>query len=221
MIKTVSLECPSCGAPIHPADGESEVLCSYCGTKVVVHDSTKIHIVDEAEIIRAETEREESRHRIAMERRGNASQTRILRQSEMSAENVRIYSTLSRLRLISIAAILLSFLLAGVFGDAQDDFWAGVCIAGIIGTVAFSRMRKKRFTEDFVLKTELLTPADRQQLSLFRKLEYASIGCTLLSLIFSTPLQLLSDDLWAALVLAGIVGWVIFGRKLKKLVNGR
>lgn len=219
MIKTVSLDCPSCGAPIYPADGEREVLCSYCGTKVVVHDSTRIHIVDEADVIRAETEREEARHRIAMQKRSMGSRSRILSKAELSPENARIYSTLSVLKTVCIALTVLGFIMTGIFSGAQDDLWVGCFIAGVTGWTGFSKMRKKRFTEAFAAGIEALNPDERKQLSLYRTLEYASIGCTLLPLVLTGVLQNVSDALWTGLFLAGIVGWVVFSRKIKKLVR--
>lgn len=62
MVKMIPLVCPNCGAKLDVKDGTQTCFCTYCGTKILVHDpNTKtinIHstITDEAAIKRAEHE---------------------------------------------------------------------------------------------------------------------------------------------------------------------
>ena len=58
MISLIKLQCPNCSANLEVDPKLSQCFCQYCGTKLLLNDENKktIHIVDEAEITRAETE---------------------------------------------------------------------------------------------------------------------------------------------------------------------
>ena len=65
-MQAIDLKCPACGADILADKDRESIFCAYCGTKVFIKDEntfTQRH-VDEAEVIRAETERMLQMHRI-------------------------------------------------------------------------------------------------------------------------------------------------------------
>ena len=51
-VQFVSVKCPECGALLNIEEGRSQAFCSYCGTKILVHnDNEKIYRhIDEAGI---------------------------------------------------------------------------------------------------------------------------------------------------------------------------
>jgi len=58
-IKLVTVKCPECGATLDIEENRKYAYCSYCGTKILIHNENE-HIyrhIDEAGIKQAETER--------------------------------------------------------------------------------------------------------------------------------------------------------------------
>lgn len=41
MIQMIPLKCPSCGAKMEVSEGREEYFCSYCGEKILIHDTTR------------------------------------------------------------------------------------------------------------------------------------------------------------------------------------
>lgn len=59
MVKLISVKCPECGATLNIEEDREQAFCSYCGTKVLLHNDNE-HIyrhIDEAGIKQAETDR--------------------------------------------------------------------------------------------------------------------------------------------------------------------
>lgn len=61
-IKMIPVECPNCHAQLNVEEGREYAYCSYCGTKVIIHDTNKYTWVninkDEAAIERAKAEKD-------------------------------------------------------------------------------------------------------------------------------------------------------------------
>ena len=58
-VKLIAVKCPECGATLNIEEDRTQAFCTYCGTKVLVHNENE-HIyrnIDEAGIARAKTER--------------------------------------------------------------------------------------------------------------------------------------------------------------------
>ena len=58
-VKLISVKCPECGAMLNVEENREHAFCSYCGTKVLIHNENE-HIyrhIDEAEVKQAETDR--------------------------------------------------------------------------------------------------------------------------------------------------------------------
>ncbi len=70
-----SVKCPECGASLPIEEGRNQVFCSYCGTKVLVHNDNE-HIyrhIDEAGIKQAETDRLVKLRELEMAEKNNAT----------------------------------------------------------------------------------------------------------------------------------------------------
>lgn len=84
----VNVKCPSCGADISVDKDRKFIFCEYCGTKVLVKDEnvfTQRHI-DDAEVIRAETERMVQMQKIDEQRR--------IREEEKRKKKIKIISSI-------------------------------------------------------------------------------------------------------------------------------
>ena len=40
-IKMVSVRCPDCGAALDVEEGRTQLFCSYCGAKVIIHNDNE------------------------------------------------------------------------------------------------------------------------------------------------------------------------------------
>ena len=63
-IQMISMQCPNCNANLEADSSREFVFCQYCGTKVKLHDTNTYtvninetcRVIDEAELVRAQTE---------------------------------------------------------------------------------------------------------------------------------------------------------------------
>lgn len=70
MVKMIPMVCPKCGATIDVQEGTKTCYCTYCGTKILIDDSStktinqniNIHktTVDETEVKKAEVKKAEA-----------------------------------------------------------------------------------------------------------------------------------------------------------------
>lgn len=58
-IKFISVKCPECGASLSIEENRNQAFCSYCGTKILIHNENEhvLRYVDEAGVKKAENER--------------------------------------------------------------------------------------------------------------------------------------------------------------------
>ena len=73
-IQFVSVKCPQCGADLSIESDRQQAFCTYCGTKVIVHNENE-HIyrnIDEARIKESETERLIRLKELELEEKENA-----------------------------------------------------------------------------------------------------------------------------------------------------
>ena len=73
-IQFVSVKCPQCGADLSIESNRQQAFCTYCGTKVIVHNENE-HIyrnIDEARIKESETERLIRLKELELEEKENA-----------------------------------------------------------------------------------------------------------------------------------------------------
>lgn len=59
MIRLISVKCPDCGAALQFEEGRQTAFCSYCGTKILLHNENEhiIRNIDEVGIRQAENDR--------------------------------------------------------------------------------------------------------------------------------------------------------------------
>lgn len=57
-IQIYTLKCPECGASLDIEEGRKQIFCSYCGSKLLLHDNNEftIRYIDEAKVQSAKTE---------------------------------------------------------------------------------------------------------------------------------------------------------------------
>ena len=58
-IELISIKCPECGATLSIEENREQAYCTYCGTKILLHNEKEYvyRHIDEAEITTAETDR--------------------------------------------------------------------------------------------------------------------------------------------------------------------
>lgn len=58
-IKFIAVKCPECGALLSIEENRNQAFCSYCGTKILIHNENEhvLRYVDEAGVQKAENER--------------------------------------------------------------------------------------------------------------------------------------------------------------------
>ena len=68
MKSVIALNCPSCGAELSVDEEREYTFCVYCGTKIMLKDQNEqtMRHIDEADVIRAKTEREIAMQELAL-----------------------------------------------------------------------------------------------------------------------------------------------------------
>ena len=68
-VKIYSVRCPECNASLPIEEGRTQMFCSYCGAKIIVHNENEYiyRHIDEAELTQAETDRLVELKRLEME----------------------------------------------------------------------------------------------------------------------------------------------------------
>lgn len=122
MARTV--KCPGCGADLTVKDGNRDVMfCEYCGTKVdLIDQRIEHHIVDEARIIEAETERKIKLKHLEMEteeyERAKQKRRQAAKKEERERKDALYYDEANRKLLLILAIpavfVILSVLLRNV-----------------------------------------------------------------------------------------------------------
>lgn len=126
-----SIKCPSCGAELTVKDGKRDFMfCEYCGTKVDLVD-TRIehHIVDEARMIEAETDRQVRLKHLEMEieeyEREKQKREKAAKKKAREKEKARQAAQEDRedcLKLILVIVIPLCAL--GILGSVAQAVWS-------------------------------------------------------------------------------------------------
>lgn len=70
-IKAVSIKCPECGASLDVEEGRKQIFCEYCGAKILLENENEYiyRHIDEAEVKRAEGEKEIEIKKLELENR--------------------------------------------------------------------------------------------------------------------------------------------------------
>lgn len=117
MARTV--KCPGCGADLTVKDDNRDfMLCEFCGTKVdLIDQRIEHHIVDEARIIEAETERKIKLKHLEMEteeyERAKQKRRQAAKKEERERKDALYYDEANR-KLLLILAIPAAFVILSV-----------------------------------------------------------------------------------------------------------
>ncbi|EAE2458034.1 zinc ribbon domain-containing protein [Enterococcus faecalis] len=115
-IQFVSVKCPECGAALNIEEGREQIFCSYCGTKIMVHNDNE-HIyrhIDEAGIKQAETER------IVKMKQMELAEKKRLVSEKMTKTKIKISLILA---VVGILMMSLGYLAGSATGDSDSGFY--------------------------------------------------------------------------------------------------
>ena len=162
-VEMISVKCPECGASVELDQRKRSAVCSYCGTKIIMHDDNTISIRDEAEIIHAETEQAVKFKQMEMR------ENRQLKDLRLGKKSLKIAGLLAVIGIVFgiIIGPMLSFL-PDVSGNGENfvEYIGGMCllIAMLIGGLYFLQWFKTREEEkkDYEIQVEgkLALPKD-------------------------------------------------------------
>ena len=125
-VKLIAVKCPECGATLNIEADRTQAFCTYCGTKVLVHNENE-HIyrkIDEAGIRQAETDR-------------------MIRLRELELEEKM--STKGQITSYVAYGIALVFVVAGVLNMSSSSLrgmW-GIIIGAYIAMFTYGGSHKK------------------------------------------------------------------------------
>ena len=108
-VKIITVKCPECGALLDFEEDRKQAFCSYCGTKILLHNENE-HIyrhIDEAGVKQAETDRMVKMRQLEIEEKEN--------ERRRSLIQIWIVST-----------IVLT--IVGVIGMVIDNEGLGICL---------------------------------------------------------------------------------------------
>lgn len=127
-VKFVAIKCPECGAILNIEEGRSQAFCSYCGTKVIVHnDNEQIYRhIDEAGIKQAETEK-----LVRLKELEYAEEARE-RERKEKAFKFKVGLILGA---IGVLMLIIGFLAGGATGDDDSPLYM-IAMAGFFPLLA-------------------------------------------------------------------------------------
>ncbi len=145
-IKILSVKCPDCGATLDFKEGRTQIFCSYCGARVLLHNENEYiyRYVDEAEVKKAETEA----------KKASVQENIALKKLEYM-ENVRNDEKVvdKEMRRVGIALIVIGIIAMFYFyafdGALHFLSTAGFVIA-IVGGIIYSGSSSKKKTKELV-----------------------------------------------------------------------
>ena len=115
-IQFVSVKCPECGAALNIEEGREQIFCSYCGTKIMVHNDNE-HIyrhIDEAGIKQAETDR------IVRMKQMEIAEKKRLASERMTKTKIKISLILA---VVGILMMTLGYLAGSATGDPDSGLY--------------------------------------------------------------------------------------------------
>ena len=128
-VKFISVKCPECGANLNIEGDREHAFCTYCGTKILLHNENE-HIyrhIDEAGVKQAETDRMVKMRQLEIEEKENERRR-------------------SLIQIWIIATIVLT--IVGVIGMVIDNEGLGICLllamsVGVWGATSLIGDKKK------------------------------------------------------------------------------
>ncbi len=126
-MQLVILKCPNCGAELQIEANRRECFCTYCGAKALLDDGST-RIIDEAEVLRAETEKIVQLKKLELEQERFRKEEERLQKKEALFKKINIFlfiTFVAGLALILIGLLSLSLMLGAI----------GLTVSCISGTV--------------------------------------------------------------------------------------
>lgn len=127
-LKLIPIVCSACGANVEIQESQKTAFCSYCGAKLLLHNDNEyiLRNIDEASVIRAETERIIALKKLEIE------EAERLKQGESLSQILANRKKKNRIRnWIGLVGFLLSFGGAIFFdGDDKQSVAFGVTVTG-------------------------------------------------------------------------------------------
>ena len=121
-VKLIAVKCPECGATLNIEEDRTQAFCTYCGTKVLVHNENE-HIyrnIDEAGIARAKTER------IVKEKQMEFAERRWIAQENRRKNRVKLALSLGT---IGVLMMIIGYM----GGHASGDSDSGLYMLAMVG----------------------------------------------------------------------------------------
>ena len=121
-VKLISVKCPECGATLNIEEDREQAFCTYCGTKVLLHNENE-HIyrhIDEAGVKQAETDRivRMKQMELAEKKRAAAEKTKALK---------------IKISLIMATVGILMMVIGYMGGHASGDPDSGLYMLSMVG----------------------------------------------------------------------------------------
>ena len=149
-----SVRCPDCGAYLSVEEGKKRIFCSYCGANVIVtNDNEYINReVNEADIIRAETERMVKLHELEQEKK-------------VSPGEIIKTPTGTIWLIVSVVLIVITFdimskqdeemMYSIILLDMIIIIWGGIYVFFILPSITEDKLNNKRKEETIRIKKEM------------------------------------------------------------------
>lgn len=121
-VKLISVKCPECGATLNIEEGREQAFCTYCGTKVLLHNENEYiyRHIDEAGVKQAETDRivRMKQMELAEKKRADAEKTKALK---------------IKISLIMATVGILMMVIGYMGGHASGDPDSGLYMLSMVG----------------------------------------------------------------------------------------
>ena len=130
MITFVKLTCPNCGASLEVDQKLTQCFCTYCGTKILLHNENEYvtRIVDEARL----AEQENERLRIEHEKQKYED-----KKAEKEKNNRNVGRNLLAVALGYVTAFLVVFAAGGILTGGFLNFLMSLVCIGVIASMWF------------------------------------------------------------------------------------
>ncbi|MCR5638936.1 MAG: hypothetical protein K6F97_08890 [Lachnospiraceae bacterium] len=149
-----SVRCPDCGAYLSVEEGKKRIFCSYCGANVIVTNNNEYiyREVNEADIIRAETERMVKLHELEQEKK-------------VSPGEIIKTPTGTIWLIVSVVLVVITFDIISkpdeemfnliILLDMIIILWGGIYVFFILPSITEEKLNKKRKEETIRIKKEM------------------------------------------------------------------
>jgi len=142
-VSLIPIRCPKCGANLNIEEGRSTAFCTYCGTKILIHNENE-HIyrhIDEAGIKKAETDQ-----MMMLKKMELAEKNRVDREK---TKKLKVIISLS-MAVLGMLLMVLGFILGHNSGDPDSGLYALAMVGmfSLLGGAYIWLFSKKKDEDD-------------------------------------------------------------------------